>query len=841
MKPMLFSTVSSRKLALQSESNVSKISYKSAYYQPSVNSLFLFMESSGKDADKHFKDCITLYNRLLETTDVSEQSKREIQNRLRSKLIGVKDLSSRYSLMEACRDKDLAVCCHSQIQLLENCDRIIRNEARLLKRFDLNKIIKENILGGTRHTVFELCSLLDTYDMSSKAKLNVALENVSYALFKSGFEVDFNEVNEYIAEYFLTRDTVITDKVYKGYIDVLENNICVNKESENIAYIFDADENGYNSFTSKIMDMSDKCDDPQYKMHIRKVLNIRNEKDASQYIDDSILMILADETSKNDASLIFNSIYGIPLIGNVSEEFVNYKIELSKRKIEIKQKLADVENNALVKEALDHGSLLTSANLLSSVVHYENYILDDFYKEETDIFKILEGANDDEVIKGIIKSFKASNEKSPSKFKNMITRIMTKSPKNIIEDMPSIFSVARMMLYLGIAGAVPLGPVFASILALCDSLLSRHLNIKEAEKFLKYLRDEKKNAKKKLETASDKEKDNQEEYIKCLDKCIKKTEAYITKLDDENETIYGSDDSDDDLGDFDDLDFDLESVMESGSLVKKTIPQELLDMISKDTDVEILSCLSTLFDNTYYMADYYKAVKNVNESGKFDYILDNEGFDRITFEDDELSISAQYEATKIIEDILTEAKANEKDKKKDRFNLNTLKMATINFRQKFKEISGKEKEFWRNIDIATVQLTKGIQQALTSDRREAIIRGSIIPSFSKCIKYLLAVAGAGFIGSFSGVGIVSSAITAVGMLGASKILNERERRLLYDEIDTELMVVEKQIQLAENEGDMNQYRFLLNYQKKLMREKQRIKYGIHMSGRTIPEIRKGRD
>ena len=69
----------------------------------------------------------------------------------------------------------------------------------------------------------------------------------------------------------------------------------------------------------------------------------------------------------------------------------------------------------------------------------------------------------------------------------------------------------------------------------------------------------------------------------------------------------------------------------------------------------------------------------------------------------------------------------------------------------------------------------------------------------------------------------------------------RERRLIYDEIDTELQVVEKQIQLAESEGDMNQYRFLLNYQKKLTREKHRIKYGVHMSGRTIPEVKGGND
>ena len=128
---------------------------------------------------------------------------------------------------------------------------------------------------------------------------------------------------------------------------------------------------------------------------------------------------------------------------------------------------------------------------------------------------------------------------------------------------------------------------------------------------------------------------------------------------------------------------------------------------------------------------------------------------------------------------------------------------------------------------------KGIEKSLTSDRREAIIKGSIIPSFSKCIKYAVSI---GAIGAFAGP--VGAIIAAVGTLGASKVLNERERKLIYDEIDTELQVVEKQIQLAENEGNMNEYRFLLNYQKKLSREKARIKYGIHSHGKTIPEVKR---
>ena len=838
MKPVLFSMVSNRKLALQKESSISKISYKSAYYNPSVNNLLLFMESSEKDCDKHFKDSVSLYNKLLQDKEISEQHKRQIENTFYSKLINVKDLDSVYSLLENCLDKELYNYCYSKIQALENCDRVIRNEAKLLKRFDLNKIINENIARGTRHTVFELCSLLDTYSISSKAKLNIALENVSYALFKSGHDVDLNEASEYIVEYFLTRDVVITDKEYKGYIDVLENNNFIDRDRNELNYVFKTNEDGYNSFAKKLVDMSDMCEDPQYKIHIRKALNIRNEKDASQYIDDTILMIIDDETSVQDASLLFNSIYIIPLIGRVSDDFVNYKMELNRRKIDIKQKLSSLANQDLIKETLDDGTLLDFANLISNTVHYENYILDDYYKDETDPVKILEGANDNKMIADIIKSFKASNEKSPSKFKNMITRIMTKSPQNIIDETPSIFSVVRIMLYLGVAAAFPLGPVFSGILILIDKLVSTHLNIKEAEKLLRHLRTEKKNAENKLDKLSSKEKDNQKEYIECLDKCIKKVEKYISDLDDENEEVYNTD-SDDDF-DFGDFDFDLESVMESGSLINTPLPQELLDMISKDTDEEILDSLSILFDNSYYSAEFYAAVENVNENGKFDSILKNKGSNTVYLDTEVPSVIAQFESAEIIKDILNEAIVN-KDKKKEPFTLNTLKMATINFRKKFRDISGKEKEFWRNIDIATVNLYKGLQQALTSDRREAIIKGSIIPSFSKCIKYLMAIAGAGFIGSFAGVGVVSAAITAVGIFGASKALNERERRLLYDEIDTELQVVEKQIQLAENEGDMNQYRFLLNYQKKLTREKYRIKYGMHAAGRDIPEIRRGRD
>ena len=136
---------------------------------------------------------------------------------------------------------------------------------------------------------------------------------------------------------------------------------------------------------------------------------------------------------------------------------------------------------------------------------------------------------------------------------------------------------------------------------------------------------------------------------------------------------------------------------------------------------------------------------------------------------------------------------------------------------------------WQAVDAQGSGIVKSIEKALTSDRREAIIKGNIIPSFSKCIKGAIALAGVGIL-----FGPMNAIIAAVGGLAVSKILNAREKKLLYDEIETELKVVEKQLEIAQNDGDMNQYRFLLNYQKKLTREAQRIRYGLKVQGRDIP-------
>ena len=259
------------------------------------------------------------------------------------------------------------------------------------------------------------------------------------------------------------------------------------------------------------------------------------------------------------------------------------------------------------------------------------------------------------------------------------------------------------------------------------------------------------------------------------------------------------------------------------------IKEQLPEMINIAAKYNFLSDLGTIVrESTVLNTDYVNALdqvrkstndviirtaisKDINNCDK--YVSENTGLRSILSMD-----IADKALLNIHEEVITE-----------KFSLNTVKLALQNAKAKLRDLSTKEKSMWQAVDAQSSGLVKSIEKALTSDRREAIIKGSIIPSFSKCVRGAIALAGVGLL-----FGPMNALVTAIGGLALSSALNAKERKLLFDEIDTELKVVEKEIDIAQNDGDMKKYRFLLNYQKKLTREYQRIKYGLRVQGRDIP-------
>lgn len=159
-----------------------------------------------------------------------------------------------------------------------------------------------------------------------------------------------------------------------------------------------------------------------------------------------------------------------------------------------------------------------------------------------------------------------------------------------------------------------------------------------------------------------------------------------------------------------------------------------------------------------------------------------------------------------------------------KISLNGIKLGLKGLQTKFKDMNNKQKEMSKNMDNSVRALVKGMKDTMTNDRREAIIKGSVIPSFSRCLKNGIALA---FLGIAS-QNVAVPVIAAIGGLAMSKRLNKKERLLLLDEIETELEVIDKELQLADSNNQINKYRALLQYKKELQRQYQRIRYNIRV-------------
>lgn len=181
-------------------------------------------------------------------------------------------------------------------------------------------------------------------------------------------------------------------------------------------------------------------------------------------------------------------------------------------------------------------------------------------------------------------------------------------------------------------------------------------------------------------------------------------------------------------------------------------------------------------------------------------------------------LDIQLEAGNLLQNIIQE-----------KVNLSSLKVASINLVNKTKELSNKEKEISKKFDITLSSFRRKMEQTLTTDRREAIIKGSIIPSASKCIKLAL-LTGAAFL-----VNPVLAIIGSIGALAVSKGCTKKERQILLDEVEIELKAVTKEISIAESDNNMKKYRRLLLYKNKLEREAQRIRYNIQVTGQSVIE------
>ena len=150
---------------------------------------------------------------------------------------------------------------------------------------------------------------------------------------------------------------------------------------------------------------------------------------------------------------------------------------------------------------------------------------------------------------------------------------------------------------------------------------------------------------------------------------------------------------------------------------------------------------------------------------------------------------------------------------------NRLKLAQQRLKKEMQKVSDKDKMISNQLDHAYDRFVYQIEKQMSNKNREAVIKGSLIPSLSSLIKLGTTSSLIAFF-----VNPLCAAITAFAGLAASKHATEKERKYILEEIDIQLEIIEKKLQLAESNNDMKAYEQLIRIQRQLQSERNRIVY-----------------
>jgi len=458
----------------------------------------------------------------------------------------------------------------------------------------------------------------------------------------------------------------------------------------------------------------------------------------------------------------------------------------------------------------------------------------------------------------LIDNFKIDTKKTPEKLKTFITKFFVLSKNNIVDGTPSILNMIRQFVVLS---TLAIGPIVFCVTLIANYCIKMKLRRKETEKIRNDIKKEKEKVKKKIDSAkSETTKKRLEEYLKELDNTYKKVDDYYRDLhtDDENfsrdsEEGYDDDEEFDFDFDFGDDDFNIEAALKSDIVDMMILAESVDSLPQKNLTEDIISCLPHYTIQELAAVTQFACIANDLVDTK-KLITAMEDYKDTIIETPVPRTKAGYTSTlansiyklenastidySIIESKLLYEAANEiselntsvKSGVIHELNIaNTLKLAADKVKKTAVKLSDKEKAASRTIDSSLNTLRDSTERALRNDNREAIIRGSMLPSASKIIKGAI-IAGATY--------AVSPAVAVIGVLGAFAMnskLKHKERQLILDDIEVELKMCEKYIRAAEDNNDMKALKQLYVIQRNLERQKQRIKYNMKVNfNQTVP-------
>ena len=837
-------------------------------------------------ADKYYNNCLSLIE------SINDDIKDRVISIFSEEVIPyVKNLNSlKESVKYSNIDNDTKSILLNSIKENKICDRILSNDKMIKKRFNIENFIIENRYLPLENIVFECCSLLDTYDnIPSYGKMNIALEELSYYLQKQDINYDRSRFAELVMEYFLYRNDNIDTLTKNRYRNVLKENIMISDDDlSNIKYFVENEDYvDYYDIQKAIHNFNNsECKDlGSLKSELQNIFE-KNPKSVIDHLNcllETLRHLLVIGTFNFDS--IQDILRYVPtraMETNLDSEYMKKLVNIYRIELEVVEKQMNIVT----------GDKYTMMQNYHSCINDCISKIDDYFYRNSDY----ECRNTDKKLKDVIsrtapvvslqefKIFKFDNLiKATLKIDKFLRRKSVKITASLKDRVKKAFKVTKDFFNEN----TDIDDILKSGIITEDNSIDICLAIFEVND------DEIQNVNSLLEALC---KDIYNHILSTINEELDvyytnigntfelhlEDNIYLN-LTEEQEEIRNNVLSERDV-------FYINRIMSVSECLEKISNIDIENIIPSCNrlieNCEDIEYIETIIEALSYVDIIsYKDIVSLKESYSDIYpdnyrenTILNSVVEQYWNKDRNIDIplEVQVEALQIVDELLQEANkkpVNKKPVNKSTANrkpvnnnivnkkpavksdnnikpntnkkpvekpkkekipieqrLNDVKIGMMGLKKKAKDLSSKEQEMCRNLDATVNTLYRSMKQAVVSDRREAIIKGSIIPSFSKLIKIAIGLVGIGLVTQ----SIVYPIITAVVGLAISKNLTKKERSLLLDEIEIELKVVDKEIQMAENRGNMKNYRKLITFQKKLQREKSRIRYGLKV-GRDLPD------
>ena len=708
-------------------------------------------------------------------------------------------------------------------RLYKSIDRITKNHNNLSKRFEMNFKGKSD-----KEKCYKVCEMVCTYSLDKFVKFNIALEELAYLGFTNGNRMPDEVMVEHVSNYFLMMDDNESIDIDNYRDAIKESKIICEGADVNVAYFTNEENKKSRYWRDKLNEW--KVDDSK---NINTLVELARENLSDIYALNTIMEHVNDFVR-------INSIDFDPMTIFVGEE-VFFNGDSAHNVISVIE-----ENNISdADDVLSNLKTIWEAELNDEVYDDGTKRPETFTSDEIDKFELHNMITDAQSVGEFLDQLeKSSMKESPLKIGKVVTtKDFDINESNIVDYVDANGYVSMKLRGYTYEGAVDdIHDLLESAIRCINNILYNSNHVAYYTLSENYF-DISMRSRYKIVLSEAQEiyrgfvpSDKQyicdiKSWVEAVDTITESPIGLITdRLMDES---YAATVTPQEVS--------LLSEIMNPYLTKDTW-NEFLELCREEANPKydyiehIVSSLNEEEFNAYAdhntVLEFALDVMNLNEGIASNIKKATEDIAKPFKKNNKIDTNKRPEVSKLSNDESDRASSSDggEDVKKAINSINDAKLAWQGVKAKMKGASAKEQEMSRDLDMEFNHLLKTFKAAYGTDHREEIITGEVNHSISKIIKIGIALAGVGAVAHSAVIPVIG----AVALFAKSKHTTLKEKKLILDEIDVELQVLEREIQRAEQSGSTKKYRQLLTIQKNIQRRRQEIYYSLSRKGHRIP-------